>query len=67
MVLKNINFSRNCTKFHMLTIILLFKYNWNFLDQILLPYEMPNELKTQNLVIALHSFTEYTSIELLNI
>ena len=37
--LKNIKFSRNCTKFYILTKIAIFKYNWNSLDQLLPPYK----------------------------
>ena len=35
---KNIKFSQNCPKFHILTKIIIFKYTWTFLDHLLLPY-----------------------------
>ena len=36
---QNINFSWNCPKFHIFAKIIIFKYNWTFLDQLLLPYK----------------------------
>ena len=37
---ENNKFSQNCPKFHIFTkIILFFKYNCNFFDQLLLPYK----------------------------
>ena len=36
---QNIDFSRNCPEFYIITKIKIFKYNCNFLDQLLLPYD----------------------------
>ena len=31
--------SGNCPKFHKFTKIVIFKFNWNYLDQLFLPYK----------------------------
>ena len=36
---KSVKFSRNCRKFHIFMKIAISKYNWNFVDQLLLHFK----------------------------